>query len=203
MITIGCLMPTLPAHGRFVNRAVDSFHSQVYPKSWDVFIHVDADPRFSLGFKLNVMIQQCLLANPNIDFFQTLDSDDIHHQDRVRKQIQPMVDNSNLMVTGTSQIIYRNVDTGEIFKYTGHPNRWIGGLAFRRTAWEKHHFIDQSDGVDGLWQNKFSESERFDTCDDALMLCAIHESNTSKKHTTGREWRQLQSLPAALVSLAY
>jgi glycosyltransferase involved in cell wall biosynthesis len=199
MITVACLMPTIPAHEPFLQSAMDSIHSQQYPKGWDVILHVDGDPDLTLGAKLNKMLDS-ISALP-VDFVVLTDSDDIHHPTRVHRQIQPLLDNPKLMLSGTSTIVYRDICTNEVHRYTGNVATWLGGLAFTVGAWKAHRFEDISAGTDTRWQKLFAPQSRLDLRDESLMLCSIHSANTSKKHTVGREWQQLPCVPDTLRGL--
>lgn len=190
-MTVACLVPTIPAHSQFIDPAVESLYAQVYPSDWDVLIRIDG-AQGSLGNKLNAMVQSCLDANPETGYFVLTDSDDIHHPDRIRKQVQPLIDTPKLLITGTSILVYQDVSNGEVWQYRGLNSTWIGGLAFRVDAWKAHHFEDISAGTDTNWQRKFAPDTKLDLLDGSLMLCGIHAANTCRKHTVGREWSRLQ-----------
>src|ERR1700722_12141499 len=134
--TIACLCPTIPQHEPFLEKAVNSIHGQQYPKGWDCFIHIDGDPQPTLGHKLNNMIEHVISVGA--DFVVLTDSDDLHHPTRVARQIQPLIDNRNLVMTGTSVIVFRDTRNNEVWKYTGNSALWIGGLAFAVEAWKAH-----------------------------------------------------------------
>src|ERR1700685_1773185 len=151
MIRVACLIPTIPAHSQFLQRALDSIRAQVIPKGWNLSFHVDADPQPSLGRKLNRMIAECLEIGT--EYVVLTDSDDLHHPTRVARQVQPLLNNFSLTMTGSSVLIYQK-ENGECLRYTGISN-WIGGLAFPVTSWKQHKFMDFTDGVDTTWQRNF------------------------------------------------
>jgi glycosyltransferase involved in cell wall biosynthesis len=196
VISVACLCPTIPAHEQFLQAAVDSLHAQRYPAQWDVFLHIDGDPVPTLGAKINSMVRHCLEISA-VDYFVLCDSDDLHHPDRIRKQVQPMVENPKLLLTGTSVLTYRN-QSGEIWQYRGLTSAWIGGLAFSVKAWKRYQFPDISAGTDTNWQRKFASDTRLDLRDGSLLLCNIHSTNTCRKTTVGREWSRLSELPSML-----
>jgi hypothetical protein len=198
VITVACLMPTIPQHAGFLEKATKSFYAQIYPKTWDVLLHVDGDPQPSLGTKINCMVKTCLDVTA-VDFFVLMDSDDHHHPTRVQRQVEPMIDNQKILLTGTSVLVYRNVRNGEVWQYTGRNSSWIGGLAFSAQAWHRTRFENMSAGVDTNWQNKFASSAKLDLQDWSLTLCSIHRHNCCPKHTAGREWQQLPFVPEALL----
>jgi hypothetical protein len=196
VITVACLMPTIPQHAGFLEKATKSFYAQIYPKTWDVLLHVDGDPQPSLGTKINCMVKTCLDVTA-VDFFVLMDSDDHHHPTRVQRQVEPMIDNQKLLMTGTSVLVYRNTN-GEVWQYAGRNSSWIGGLAFSVRAWKRYQFENISPGVDTSWQKKFAPDTRLDLRDESLMLCSIHSANTCRKTTAGREWMQLPCVPQSL-----
>jgi len=200
MTTIGVLMPTLPGREQMREQALDTFYKQVYPESWDVNILIDADPVLTLGSKINKMLERITYELP-CDFVVLFDDDDLHHPTRIRRQIEPMLDDPNLTMTGTSVIVFRRHTTGEIFRYKGLSSRWIGGLAFPVSSWQKYKFQDITVGTDTIWQRNFPIETRLDLKDESLMLCGIHAHNSSTKHTVGREWMQLPDVPNTLMGL--
>jgi len=192
-------MPSIPRHQQFLAKAIDSIHKQQYPEGWDVFLHVDGNPQETLGAKLNRMLEHVISLGA--EFVVLTDSDDLHHPTRIQRQIQPLIDNRNLMMTGTSQIVFQDARNKEVWKYRGNSALWIGGLAFAVEAWKAHRFENIGAGCDTKWQKQFSEQARLDLQDESLMLCSIHASNTSKKYTVGREWMQLPDVPDTLMEL--
>jgi hypothetical protein len=192
-------MPSIPRHQQFLAKAIDSIHKQQYPEGWDVFLHVDGNPQETLGKKLNRMIEHVISLGA--EFVVLTDSDDLHHPTRVQRQVEPLQNNHNLLMTGTSQIVFRDTRNNEVWRYTGKSEMWIGGLTFAVGAWKSHRFEDLGAGVDTKWQKQFAPQARLDLQDDTLMLCSIHANNTSKKYTVGREWMQLPDVPDTLMEL--
>ena len=198
-MTVFALMPTLPGREEMRQKAIDSIHRQSYPNSWDVVLLMDADPDLTLGAKLNKMLDS--ISNLPADHIILVDDDDLHHPTRVARQIQPLIDNPNLLMTGTSVIVFRDTRNNEVWRYTGTSDMWIGGLAFTAGAWKAHRFEDLGAGCDTRWQKQFSAQARLDLQDDSLMLCAIHANNTSKKYTVGQQWQRLPAVPESLMGL--
>src|ERR1700727_2786450 len=130
-------MPVIPAHEQFLQAAANSIYSQQYPKGWDVVLHVDGDPAPTLGAKINRMMERSI-ADLSCDIAVLVDSDDLHHPTRIQRQIQPLLDNPNLLITGTSILIYRN-SRNQIWQYSGDGS-WLGGLAFNVSGWHCHRF---------------------------------------------------------------
>jgi glycosyltransferase involved in cell wall biosynthesis len=198
-MTVFALMPTLPGREEMRQKAIDSIHRQSYPNSWDVVLLMDADPDLTLGAKLNKMLDS--ISNLPADHIILVDDDDLHHPTRVARQIRPLIDNPNLLMTGTSVIVFRDTRNNEVWRYTGTSDMWIGGLAFTAGAWKAHRFEDLGAGCDTRWQKQFSSQARLDLQDDSLMLCAIHANNTSTKYTVGQQWQRLPAVPESLMGL--
>lgn len=192
------LMPTLPNREELRDRAISSYSKQRYSKEWTVNLLIDPGPE-TLGAKLNRMVQSALEFDATHVIL--LDDDDVHSPHRIQTQIDPLLHNSNLAMTGTSVIVFRRDSTGEIFRYRGLSSMWIGGLAFPVSSWQKHKFTDITAGTDTIWQKNFPLETRLDLKDESLMLCTIHPRNSSAKHTVGREWMQLSSVPESLLGL--
>jgi hypothetical protein len=174
-------MPTTSSRNAFRLRAVECFQQQQYPADWHVNLIIDEHETDSLGTKLNRMI-----ASSDADYFITWDDDDWHSPTRVQRQVEPLL--QGYEVSGTSQIYYQ--DGKEGFLYSGKPEVWLGGLAFRREVWECTPFEDVSAGVDNHWLRKnISAATRYDVADPALFIATIHANNTCRKHTAG--WRKV------------
>jgi hypothetical protein len=199
-VTVWALMPTLPGRDELRDLALNAFYKQVYPKSWDVTIMIDGDPNLTLGAKINRMMER-IATELTCDFVVLVDDDDLHHPTRIQRQIQPLIDNPNVLMTGTSQIVFRDTRNNEVWRYTGTSDMWIGGLAFTAGAWKAHRFEDLGAGCDTRWQKQFAPQARLDLQDDSLMLCAIHANNTSKKYTVGQQWQRLPAVPESLMGL--
>jgi hypothetical protein len=99
------------------------------------------------------------------------------------------------MVTGTSLLVYQNLNTKEVHQYSGPDSGWLGGLAFRQLAWHKRKFKDITPGTDTQWLTQFSAKEKLDLGDGSLFFAGMHSANTCRKDLHGREWSQLPDLP--------
>src|SRR5215472_2261942 len=106
MTTVAALMATTPARSHFWSQAEAAFLTQRVPDFWLLELLKQKDDSPSLGWKLNTMISSWAA-----DFYIIHDDDDAYMPDRIFKQIQPMIDNPALMVTGTSRIIYEDLAT--------------------------------------------------------------------------------------------
>lgn len=54
-----------------------------------------------------------------------------------------MVD-TEATLTGTSKIYYHNGQQG--FLYSGNPQQWLGGIAFKRCLWERRELRGSQQG---------------------------------------------------------
>jgi glycosyltransferase involved in cell wall biosynthesis len=186
MISVACLMPTLPGRDGLRRIAVDSFCRQQYPSDWSVNLYHDINDKITLGAKLNRMIERC-----DEEYVLLFDDDDWHSPTRVQRQVEPLID--GLQFTGTSQIYYQ--DGKQAYLYHGDKN-WLGGLAFRRSVWNQVQFDDVSVGCDTRWQRAVRELYWdklcfLDIADSALFVATIHAGNTSPKRTHGPNWTKI------------
>jgi len=168
------------------------FLKQQFPSGWQIDLVTDGHETNSLGRKLNDMA-----ARSSSEFLIVWDDDDLYTPSRIAKQVQPLLDNPALLITGTSQIVYKDSQSCRVFRYSGNSS-WIGALAFRRSAWESCKFEDFSAGVDTKWLLGFAPGETLDLRDDSMFLAAIHPQNTCRKHTSGKEWQELSGVPEYL-----
>ena len=183
MISVACIMPTIPQHHQFVARAVDCFLKQVFPANWNVQLVIDTDPKPSLGQKLNRMI-----ASTNADYIVLWDSDDFFRNDRIAKQVTPLIADGYL-VSGSSKIIYQ--DGKEAYLYTGDPAIWLYGLAFPPDVWQAKPFDNISFGVDTDWLKHIPARLRHDCDDPVLSIATAHSTNTCPKHFAGAPWSRV------------
>jgi glycosyltransferase involved in cell wall biosynthesis len=181
-VNVAVLMPTLPGRTDLRSRALASYHTQYLPSEWNVSLYVDADPVLTLGGKLNRMIANC-----SEEYIILLDDDDWHSRDRIARQVEPLLRGYD--VSGTSQIYYQ--DGKEAWLYKG-DGTWLGGMAFKRSLWERLKFEDLSIGCDTRWQKSLMGTAKFyDLEDPTLFIALIHAGNTSKKVVSGPNWKQV------------
>jgi len=102
MISVACLMPTLPNRTELRERAIASLYKQVYPADWKVTVYQDIDPKPTLGAKLNAMVAAC-----TEEYITLTDDDDWHSPARVRRQVEPLL--LGFELTGTSAIFYQDI----------------------------------------------------------------------------------------------
>lgn len=182
MISVAVLMPTLPGRDDLRSRALASYDKQHLPSEWNVDLFIDDDRTLTLGAKLNAMIAALPVE---YEYICLLDDDDWHSRDRIARQIEPLLCGYEL--TGTSKIYYQ--DGKEAWLYTG-DGTWLGGMAFKRSLWERLKFEDVSIGCDNRWQTALKPSQ-LDLADPALFIASIHPGNTSPKVTAGPQWKQV------------
>ncbi len=199
-------MPTFNRRA-FVPMAIKCFLAQDYPNLELIIVDdgtdrvadlVPVDPRIlyvpletkaKLGLKRNYANEQS-----KGEFIVNWDDDDWSSPSRVTRQIQPMIDNPAIELTGSSQIYYftfgqsREKTQAYIYGSTSKPP-WLGGIAYRRSTWERLRFDDAPRvGEDTRFQNQISVSARYDVKDPALFVAGVHRQNDSPKHTHGPGW---------------
>lgn len=186
-------MPTLPGRDKLRERALNSFHEQQVPDDWEVTIYQDITPKpTTLGKKLNTMMAAC-----DEPYIVLLDDDDWHSPSRVRRQVEPLLGDYDY--TGTSKIYYHDVGKDIGWLYSGNARVWLGGMAFRRTLWDKYHFQDITQGVDTFWQQyvqKEFKAKWFDINDPALFIAAMWSGNACPKNILAQTyWKPVAKLP--------
>lgn len=209
---VSCLTPTYNRRA-FFPRAVERFLAQDYPNlEWIVLDDYNADPikdllpndprikyfheglRASHGTKMNRCME---LAGGDLAI--VWDDDDWYSPNRVTRQMQPMIDNPAIRVTGTSTLYYYQHGTNQAYRYTS-PKAigWLASIAFRRNAWLLHPFDNRPMGADYEFQKKEQPNAKHDLHDPSLVVASIHGSNACAKHI-GRDyasvpWTAIQQL---------
>lgn len=135
-------------------------------------------PKCNHGQKMN---RCCELATG--EFVIVHDDDDYYTPDRVTKQIQPMLDDPRIQVTGTSNLYYYKMGTKIAYRYqnlTGIP--WLASIALRKSVWESRKFDPLPFGADTRLIKPISEECRKDLNDLTLVIASIHPKNASAKN---------------------
>jgi len=116
------------------------------------------------------------------DFIITHDDDDWFSRDRVSKQIMPMIQNPNLMVSGTSQLYYMKPPIQKAFRYVNLTKMtWIGAIAFRKSVWDTYKFNPKPHGADYDFLQKVHPSQWHDLKDTSVVIATAHPSNAGPK----------------------
>jgi hypothetical protein len=185
MIKVSALMATTSKRAAFRPRAVECFKRQIFPDSWEVDLIADEHETNTLGRKLND-----ITASTTADYLITWDDDDWHSQDRILRQIAPLV-TGEYGYSGTSTIFYHDIVTDEGWLYKGTPRLWLGGMAFTRSLWKKQKFRDITVGVDTRWQQEAQgewKAKFFDVADPALFVATAHPGNSCPKNFSTCSW---------------
>jgi glycosyltransferase involved in cell wall biosynthesis len=121
------------------------------------------------------------------------DSDDWHSPARIRRQISPLIGDSNFKTSGTSRIYYYKHGQKKAYEYRGKKEIWLGGIAYAKAFWQEHRFdANPSPGEDTRWlRAHVPVGQRYDLADPALFICAIHASNDSRKNVQGNHWGEV------------
>jgi len=205
-------MPTFNRRA-FVPMAIKCFLAQDYPEIELIIVddgtdrvadlipndprirYVPLEAKIKLGLKRNYANEQS-----KGEFIINWDDDDWSSPLRVTRQVQPMIDNPLIELTGTSQIFYftfgqpREKTLAYIYSSTSKPP-WLGGIAYRRSVWERLRFDDGPRvGEDTRFQNQISIPARYDIKDPALFVAGVHRQNDSPKHTHGPGWGSIPAL---------
>lgn len=198
---VSCITPTYNRR-EFFPQAVQCFLAYDYsPLEWIILDDgtdpikdlLPADPRIRYyhdpqrknhGQKMNICCE--LTQGPLII---THDDDDWFSSTRVSKQIEPMIADPVIQVTGTSQLYYVLHGTQRVFHYVNMTRlAWIGAIAFRRSAWQANRFYEKPHGADYDFLQKIPKNQWLDIQDLTLMLSTIHQSNAAPKRVPAPWW---------------
>jgi hypothetical protein len=130
------------------------------------------------------------------------DDDDWSHPDRIAGQVA-LLEESGADVVGYNEMLFWRADRGQAWLYSNtHPKGYALGtsLCYWRKTWERHHFANDTQGVEERWlREKKVVSETAMYLDgEPLMIARIHSGNTSSGYRIdeyasqgSREWKRV------------
>jgi glycosyltransferase involved in cell wall biosynthesis/GT2 family glycosyltransferase len=199
---VSCLMPTRDRRS-FVARAVEYFLRQDYEARELVVLddgddrvadlmpadprvrYVALDERLVLGEKRN---RACELARGEL--LVHWDDDDWHAPHRLSYQVAEL-EQHGAALCGTPKVLYLEpaARRGWLYESPQTQRRWISGLCYRRSLWQENRFASVQVGED----TRFVSSPRIGRPlllpDHRYFVGVVHEANTSRKLTSGSNWR--------------
>jgi O-antigen biosynthesis protein len=202
---VSCIMPT-GNRRRFVPQAIRCFLRQDYPNLELVVMDDGAEPMtdyipederiryFRLDHQLTIGAKRNLAcASARGELIVHWDDDDWYPEGRVRRQIGAMLERG-ADICGSSRIYYFDPHLDRAWEYQyGDAGRraWVAGntLAYRRSFWEQHPFLDIQVGEDARFVWSAARHQICDLSDPALCVATIHAGNTSRKETGGSLWQ--------------
>jgi glycosyltransferase involved in cell wall biosynthesis len=197
----------MPTYNRqeFIPRAISGFFAQEIPTDWTVELIVlddgdsikdllPEDPRikyfhnpnhkYNHGTKINICCEQA-----TGEYLIVWDDDDVYAKDRIVRQIQPMIDRPEILITGSSTLFYYRLDTRQAYQYTSPPTvGWLASIAWRKATWENMKFDHIAAGADFSFLKRIPQEARLDLNDPNLIIASIHSTNASKK-SLGKEYK--------------
>ncbi len=203
---VSCIMPTANRR-RFVPLAIAYFLRQDYTERELVIVDdgsdpvedlVPLDPRIhylrlaagmSLGAKRNFACEQSRGA-----IIAHWDDDDWQSPRRLTVQMDAMRD-ASVEVCGIDHLLFYQPETARAWEYTYPAGQrcWLSGstLVYRRRFWETHRFASVNAGEDAkfVWSGEPRVMRALG--DHTFHVGMVHNRNTSRKHTTGRWWREV------------
>ena len=212
---VSCITPTCNRR-EFFPRAVQCFLSQDYPNlEWVVLdngddpirdllppnrqvTYLEIHPRLNHGRMMNIA---CGMAHG--EYLIVFDDDDWYAPNRVTRQVEPLIADPVLQVSGTSTLYYYEHGTQRAYRYVRPRNgTWISAIAFRKSAWEQCHFEEIPAGADYNFTKQMPAEARHDLNDPALLVASIHPTNAARK-TLGVEyapepWKTVKDLTGGL-----
>ena len=198
---VSCIMPTANRR-RFIPEAIACFMRQDYPNLELLIVDdgteqivdlIPSDPRIrylrlphtlNLGAKRNYACEQARGT-----YIAHWDDDDWHAPDRIRRQMLALL-GTKYQIVGTTTMYYRHSDLPQAFRYSyrGRDRAWMGAPIYPRQVWERVRFEEIGIGEDVRFIARIPVAQRLDMSDPALMIGALHASNTSPKVTSGAFW---------------
>lgn len=156
-------------------------------------LYVPIDQQFvSLGEKRNF-----INAMAKGEYIVNWDDDDWSAPTRVSRQVLPLIADSNLQVSGSSQLYYFTFNLQPqntkafIYKSPEKPN-WLGAIAYPKAVWNSFRYDENPQtGEDTRFQYKTPPNSRHDVQDPSLFVCGIHLKNDSPKNTQGTGWGEI------------
>jgi glycosyltransferase involved in cell wall biosynthesis len=187
----------------FIPRAVRQFLDQDYPDRELVVVDdgrdpiadlLPLDPRIryirldkvlALGAKRNLAAEKA-----SGEILAHWDDDDWMAPWRLRYQVQDLLE-AGADVCGVASLFFHDpaADRAWEYRYSG-PKPWVAGgtLCYTRLFWNDHRFAEIGEGEDNdfLWRHG---PRLLQQADHAFYVATVHSGNTSRKITTGPEWR--------------
>ena len=199
---VSCLMPTRNRR-RFVEQSIAYFLRQDYERKELVVLddgddrvadlipadprvrYVPLDERLVLGEKRN---RACELAQGEI--MVHWDDDDWHAPHRLSYQVAEL-ERHGAALCGTGKVLYLEPASHRAWLYESPATRrrWISGLGYRKDLWRENRFAHIPVGEDTrfVWNPRIGSPLVLP--DHRFFVGVVHGANTSRKLTTGSNWR--------------
>nr|WP_084407026.1 glycosyltransferase [Pedobacter panaciterrae] len=200
---VSCIMPTFNRRC-FIPHAIKYFQRQEYQNKELIIIddgsdciqdlipktsnikYIRLDHQITLGAKLNLA---CYYALGSI--IVNWDDDDWYADYRINYQVKELKE-SNSDICGINNLLYYDLFKKEAFqyKYPSNQRKWLLGssLCYQRSYWEKNHYKDINEGVDGLFVWAAPPEKVTALTDSTMSVHMIHDQNISLKKTSGDWW---------------
>jgi glycosyltransferase involved in cell wall biosynthesis len=199
---VSCVMPTRNRR-RFVAQSIAYFLRQDYERRELIVLddgedrvadlmpadarvrYVPLDERLVLGEKRN---RACELAGGEIVVHW--DDDDWHAPNRLSYQVAEL-ERHGAALCGTGKVLYLEPASRRAWLYESPATRrrWISGLGYRKDLWRENRFAHIAVGEDTrfVWNPRIGAPLVLP--DHRFFVGVVHEANTSRKRTTGANWR--------------
>lgn len=192
---VSCIMPTAN-RPRFLPLAIDYFLKQDYPNTELIILDdglntsshlIPNDPRIryfysepigTIGIKRNVASEKA-----NGEILMHWDDDDWYAPDWITKQVNALL-TSGADITGLNRVVFYSPSVEQKYMYedTEEDKPWLCGatMAYRKSFWEKHKFVDLMVGedYDFVW-NSGGKIFALDYLEGFIAI--LHANNTSIK----------------------
>ncbi len=196
---VSCLCPTYNRL-EFLPRMLRCFQSQTYPNLELIMLDDGndgtremfeglTDPRIKYFYELpkkchSTKMNRCFELSTG-EYGIVWDSDDWYPPDRVKRQVEPLIADPKLVVSGSSTLYYYEYGTEKAWRYMGRGTAWLGAFAMRRSVWETLKFDnDPRAGADNRLLQRIPREAWCDLKDPGLVVASIHGQNDCKKVLT-------------------
>lgn len=192
---VSCIMPTAN-RPRYIPLAIDYFLQQNYPNAELIILddgkesnaslipenpkirYFYSDPIGTIGNKRNAACEKA-----QGEFIMHWDDDDWYAPDWITRQVEALT-KSGADITGLNRVIFYSPSINKRYMYedTEEDKPWLCGatMAYRKSFWEKHSFIDLQVGedYDFVW-NSGGKVFALDYLEGFVAI--LHANNTSIK----------------------
>lgn len=174
-LTVSCIMVTTAARAAMQQEAIAFFHAQTYPDK--ELVIEDSDQL--IGWKRNRAVQRAkgqIIAH--------WDDDDWSHPDRLRLQVEALLEADRAMVCGLSTMPFYDTRTKRAVMYEGGDQYLIGtSLVYYAEAAHRVPFLNRQVGEDNHWLTHFEGPLRVALRPERpLMVARWHDNSTVDKY---------------------
>lgn len=188
---------------QWIMEAVGCFLSQTYPNRELIIVDDDDAPSLPNGINVPGIIYQrlherksiglkrnacCELASGAIIW--TLDNDDWSGPGRMADQVQRLIDNPKMLMTGYDQLVFANQTTQQAWEYRSGSGVCGTSMCYWRSFWQLNRFRNLQVGEDVQFVGIASRAAKLLAVPAREhMVSWLHDSHTWNRQLTADGWR--------------